>query len=295
MASSNASAGGGGGGSAPEKKEPPRFPRSDVSKHNQPLGPGKYVNTAGCLIIGDEVLNGKTKDTNSNTLAKTFFNLGIELKRIEVISDDPDEIAEAVQRMVKNYDMVVTSGGIGPTHDDLTYESIGKALNAYPLEYDEETLQRMAAHQKTRSYSEEQTEEMVTARKRMALFPSNKNGTPVEVIYPQEQLWVPVVRVANKVCILPGVPRLFEALLEGFEPYIPIDKNKPRPIRLLIHTKVSRCLLVSMNREPSLLTSQNNKIHRNPNHPLLLSSLSSRKNLSPSILKSDLTPSGKEV
>lgn len=211
-----------------------------MSKHNQPLGPGKYVSTAGCLIIGDEVLNGKTKDSNSNYFAKFCFNLGIELKRIEVIADDPDEIAEAVTRMAKNYDFVATSGGIGPTFDDITYESIGKAFNAAPLEYDDETLRRMAGHQKTRSYSVEQTEEMVTARKRMALFPSSKNGTSVEVIFPQEQLWVPVIRVAHKVCILPGVPRLFEALLDGFEPYIPIDKNRPRPIRMLVHTKVSQ-------------------------------------------------------
>lgn len=96
----------------------------------------------------------------------------------------------------------------------------------------------MGEHQKTRSYSVKQTEEMVTARKRMALFPSSKNGTSIEVIFPQEQLWVPVVRVASKVCILPGVPRLFEALIDGFEPYIPIDKSKPRPIRLLVHTKM---------------------------------------------------------
>ncbi|CAO1634962.1 unnamed protein product [Sympodiomycopsis kandeliae] len=226
------------GGAAPQSSAPPKISVSDVSKHNEPLGPGKFVNTAGCIIIGDEVLNGKTKDSNSNYFAKFCFNLGIELKRIEVIADDPDEIAEAVLRMSKNYDFVVTSGGIGPTFDDITYESIGKAFNAYPLEYNDETLNRMAEHQKTRSYSVEQTQEMVTARKRMALFPSEKNGAKVEVIFPQEQLWVPVVRVASKVCILPGVPRLFEALIDGFEQYLPIDKNKPRPIRLLVHTKM---------------------------------------------------------
>lgn len=192
-----------------------------------------------CLIIGDEVLNGKTKDSNSNYLAKKCFELGIQLARIEVIADDEEEIAEAVKRMASKYDFVVTSGGIGPTPDDISYESIGKAFGAHPLEYDPETVKRLEAHQKTRSYSHEQTQEMLTARKRMALFPVAKNGTAVDVIFPTEELWVPVVRVAGKVHILPGVPRLFEALLNGLEPYIPIDPHKPRPHRVLIFTKVS--------------------------------------------------------
>lgn len=66
-------------------------------------------------VIGDEVLNGKTRDTNSNFFAKHCFDLGIDLKRIEVIADDEDEIVEAARRMVGKYDWVVTTGGIGPT------------------------------------------------------------------------------------------------------------------------------------------------------------------------------------
>jgi hypothetical protein len=109
------------------------------------------------------------------------------------------------------------------------------------LEYHDETLRRMAEMQKGRSQSREQTEEMVTARKRMALFPSSKGSgaAEVEVIHPTESLWVPVVRINGRICILPGVPRLFEALLDGMEPYVPIDTSKPRPHRMLVHTKVS--------------------------------------------------------
>ncbi|CAO1622800.1 unnamed protein product [Parajaminaea phylloscopi] len=241
MSSSQGGAGGSGSGEGsqqPLAKEVPKFPKSSVAQYGQPLGSGRYVNTAGCLIIGDEVLNGKTRDSNSNFLAKWCFDLGIDLKRIEVIADDEEEIAEAVLRMSKNYDFVVTSGGIGPTPDDISYESIGKAFGAHPLEYDPETLHRMEEHSKTRSYSHKQTEEMLTARKRMALFPSGNKGVKVEVIFPAEDLWVPVVRVASKVHILPGVPRLFEALLTGLEPYTPIDPSKPKPHRILIHTKM---------------------------------------------------------
>jgi len=66
-------------------------------------------------VIGDEVLNGKTRDTNSNFFAKLCFDMGVDLKRIETIADDPEEIREAAVRMVKNYDWVVTTGGVGPT------------------------------------------------------------------------------------------------------------------------------------------------------------------------------------
>jgi molybdopterin-biosynthesis enzyme MoeA-like protein len=77
--------------------------------------PSKTIHTAACLIIGDEVLGGKTIDTNSAFFAKYCFSLGIQLKRVEVIADDESEIIEAVRRMSSNYDFVVTSGGIGPT------------------------------------------------------------------------------------------------------------------------------------------------------------------------------------
>ncbi|KAJ5492395.1 hypothetical protein N7453_010492 [Penicillium expansum] len=89
----------------------------------------KPIHTAACLIIGDEVLGGKTIDTNSPYLAKFCFSLGIELKRVEVIPDDEEDIIEAVRRMSSRYDFVVTSGGIGPTHDDITYSAIAKAFN----------------------------------------------------------------------------------------------------------------------------------------------------------------------
>ena len=99
----------------PGEKELPAIKFDKTPIGNNPLGEGNYVKTAGCLIIGDEVLNGKTKDSNSNFFAKMCFNLGIELKRIEVIADDEAEIVEAARRMTKEYDFVISSGGIGPT------------------------------------------------------------------------------------------------------------------------------------------------------------------------------------
>ncbi|KAK0533238.1 hypothetical protein OC842_003022 [Tilletia horrida] len=215
--------------SSKDQLPPISFDKSPIPPN--PLG-SRFVRTAGFICIGDEILSSKTRDTNSHYFSKFCFTLGIELKRIEVIADDTDEIVEAVRRMADNYDWVVTSGGIGPTHDDITYESIAKAFDAEPLVYHDETLRRMTELNKRRTDLPPQTEEMMTARKRMALFPS-KNA---EVIFPTANLWVPVVRMAGKVCILPGIPRLFEALLDGFTPYIPIDKDAPRPYRVLVRT-----------------------------------------------------------
>ncbi|GAA5989111.1 hypothetical protein JCM11641_007600 [Rhodosporidiobolus odoratus] len=206
------------------------FPRSPVPKFKQ----GEFVTTAACLIIGDEVLNGKTRDSNSNFFAKMCFDLGIELKRIEVIADDEDEIVEAVQRMHKAYGLVITSGGIGPTHDDITYQSIAKAFNT-TLEYNEETKMRMREMSKGRYNFDEQTDEQRIARERMALFPKDN----AEVLFVQEDLWVPVVRMGGKVCIFPGVPKLFERLVEGLvSHYVPLPPSSEKPYRVLIHTQM---------------------------------------------------------
>ncbi|GAA5836209.1 hypothetical protein JCM11251_007394 [Rhodosporidiobolus azoricus] len=216
--------------SAPQLADAVTFPISPVPKFEE----GKFIKTAGCLIIGDEVLNGKTRDSNSNFFAKMLFDIGVDLKRIEVIADDEEEIVEAVRRMHKDYDMVVTSGGIGPTHDDITYQSIAKAFDT-TLEYHEETKHRMWEMGKHRYSLTQQTEEQKTARLRMALFPKDN----AEVLFVQEDLWVPVVRVAGKVCILPGVPRLFERLIEGLiAHYVPLPPSSEKPYRVLVHTKM---------------------------------------------------------
>ncbi|BEJ14076.1 hypothetical protein CspHIS471_0312500 [Cutaneotrichosporon sp. HIS471] len=179
-------------------------PVTDPASVSNPLGHGNYIKTAGCLIIGDEVLNGKTKDTNSNFFAQLCFDLGIELKRIEVIADDEAEIVEAARRMTQNYDFVVTSGGIGPTHDDITYASLGKAFGL-SLEHDVETLRRLQVMttEERRAQLAKASPEEVTARNRMALFPIAKGGhggdgqggNRSEILFVCDDRWVPVVRL----------------------------------------------------------------------------------------------------
>ncbi|KAJ1301115.1 hypothetical protein OPQ81_003528 [Rhizoctonia solani] len=188
------------------------------------LGDGKTIKTAACLIIGDEILNGKTHDSNSHYFAKFCFERGVALKRIEVIADDEDEIIEASQRMVKNYDFIVTSGGIGPTHDDITYASLGAAFNN-SLMLHQPTLERMYEMSKHRPETHNQTEAQRTARERMALLPE---GPGAEALFVCEDLWVPVSRLQGKLCVLPGVPSLFRKLLDGLVPYLSLPHDSER-------------------------------------------------------------------
>lgn len=136
---------------------------------------------------------------------------------------------EASRRMVRNYDLVITSGGIGPTHDDITYASLAKAFNQ-PLKHHAETLTRMTGLSQHRKNFQNQSAEQKVARERMALLPAD-----AEVLFVWEDLWVPVCRLEGKLCIFPGVPGLFKRLLDGITPYLPLPDS--RPFRHLIRTR----------------------------------------------------------
>ncbi|MDG2332759.1 MAG: molybdopterin-binding protein [Myxococcota bacterium] len=149
--------------------------------------------TAGLLIIGNEILSGKIVDTNSPFLASQLRELGVDLERILVIPDIVEIIAEETRRFSANYDYVFTSGGIGPTHDDVTMESIAKAFGQ-AMRLDEQMCARIERAQK---------EPLNDAMRKMALMPEGANVIDVS------DLWFPVVVVEN-VHILPGIPQLFE-------------------------------------------------------------------------------------
>ncbi|KAN0094537.1 MoaB/Mog domain containing protein [Tylopilus felleus] len=204
---------------------------------NFPISPipdlrNRHIQTAGALIIGDEILNGKTLDRNSNYFARFCFEHGIDLKRIEVIADDEDEIIEASRRMVDRYDLVVTSGGIGPTHDDITYASLAKAFRQQ-LSYHPETLSRMEEFIRICSSALQQNEGQRIARKRMALFPHD-----AEVLFVAPDIWVPVVRLEGKLCVFPGIPSLFQKMLDNLGQFLPLPPPHARPCRLQVFTNL---------------------------------------------------------
>ncbi|WFD22049.1 hypothetical protein MEQU1_000711 [Malassezia equina] len=113
-----------------------------------------------------------------------------------------------------------------------------KAFGDEPLEYHEETLKRMATGIKHIYGTITETENVTLARKRMALFPRG-----AEVLFPTEEYWVPVVRVNGNICVLPGIPSIFEGLLNALPPYLHLDPNMPKPIRRLIHTNLPESML----------------------------------------------------
>ncbi|OHW94752.1 molybdenum cofactor synthesis domain-containing protein [Colletotrichum incanum] len=181
----------------------------------------RTIHTAACLIIGDEVLGGKT---NSAYMAKWCFSLGINLKRVEVIEDDESEIIEAVRRMSDRYDFVVTSGGIGPTHDDITYQSIAKAFDL-PLVLNQDAFERMKRlskpHPNQPHFDWNVDSPALQAKLRMVILPTDEKRDPSkQFLFPHEDLWVPINVVNGNIHILPGVPRLFEKLLDGLKPSI---------------------------------------------------------------------------
>jgi len=159
--------------------------------------------TAGILVIGNEILSGKVVDTNSPYLCRELRALGVDVERIVTIPDAIDVIAEHVRVMSETYDFVLTSGGIGPTHDDLTVEGVAAAFGR-PLEQSESILERLR-----RAVGGEPN----ASQKKMAQVPAGSN------LLDAGDLWFPLVVVGN-VYIFPGIPELlrkkFESARERF-------------------------------------------------------------------------------
>lgn len=150
--------------------------------------------TAAMLVIGNEILSGKVVDTNTPFLARELRALGVSLQRVLTIPDDVDEIAVAIREMIARYDHVFTSGGVGPTHDDVTIEGIAKGLGRKVVR-NEFVADRIREHQQDR---------LTEASLRMADFPEG-----VELLM-DARMGFPTIKVDN-IFILPGIPQIFEA------------------------------------------------------------------------------------
>jgi molybdenum cofactor synthesis domain-containing protein len=153
---------------------------------------GSGVPTAGIVIIGDEILTGKFADENGAFLIGELRALGVELRRITVVPDDADDIAATVVRDSGRFDHVFTSGGVGPTHDDVTIAAIARGFGVGVERHPE-------LEAKVRAYWGERLQD---ANLRLADIPAGS-----ELVYGKDGIW-PVVCLRN-VYILPGVPALF--------------------------------------------------------------------------------------
>lgn len=158
--------------------------------------------TAAVLVIGDEILSGRTKDANMGFLAERLTELGIRLREARVVPDVPEEIVAAVNALRARYDHVFTTGGIGPTHDDITAECIARAFGV-PLLRHPEAVRRLEAHYEAGQLNE--------ARLRMANVP--EGGTLID----NPVSAAPGFRIGN-VYVMAGVPRIMQAMFDGIAP-----------------------------------------------------------------------------
>ncbi len=163
------------------------------------------VSTAAMLVIGDEILSGRTQDTNSNYVARQLTSLGIDLKEVRVVGDDEDEIVAALNALRSRYDFVFTTGGIGPTHDDITADAVAKAFGV-GIGYHPEAYAALEARYEKGQFND--------ARKRMARIPDGgaliKNSASV----------APGFQVGN-VFVMAGVPMVMRAMMEEIVTRLP--------------------------------------------------------------------------
>ena len=161
--------------------------------------PNKKEIIAGIIIIGNEVLSGRTKDINTSSIALWLNSLGIQVKEVRVIPDDEKTIIDTVNLNRKKFDYIFTTGGIGPTHDDITAQSISKAFN---LEY--------GFHKEAFSILEDYYKpgEFTEGRQKMAKMPTKAKL----ILNPSSG--APGFYVENVFC-LPGVPSILKSMLGG--------------------------------------------------------------------------------
>ena len=157
--------------------------------------------TAAILIIGDEVLSGRTQDTNLNTLARFLAALGIDLMEARTVGDRKPQIIEALNALRAAHDYVFTTGGIGPTHDDITADAVASAFGVSLAEHPE------ALAILERRYGDE----LNAPRRRMARIPAG--GTLIA----NPVTDAPGFQIGN-VFVMAGVPKIMTAMLEDVAP-----------------------------------------------------------------------------
>ena len=164
------------------------------------------VVTAALLIIGDEILSGRTKDKNIGHIADHLTAIGIQLKEVRVVADEEPDIVAAVNALRSRYTYLFTTGGIGPTHDDITADAIAKAFGV-GIDVDERALAPMKA------YFERRGVELTPARLRMARIPFG-----AELV--ENSVSIAPGFMLGNVIVMAGVPNIMHVMLEAATRYL---------------------------------------------------------------------------
>lgn len=156
------------------------------------------IYNAALIIIGDEILSGRTKDKNINHIANKLAQSGIDLVEVRVVADDEGAIIRAVQALKDEVSYVFTTGGIGPTHDDITCQSVARALGV-ELEENEQAFAMLESHYGAENFTK--------ARRKMATLPLGAELIPNSVS-------VAPGFVIDNVYVMAGVPRIMEVMMD---------------------------------------------------------------------------------
>lgn len=158
--------------------------------------------SAALLVIGDEILSGRTKDKNIGYIAEYLTGMGIDLSEVRVVPDVPEKIISAINTLRAEYTYLFTTGGIGPTHDDITADCVAAAFGV-AIDEDERALDKLRER-----YAEE---ELTPARRRMARIPAGADlvENPISK--------APGFRIGN-VITMAGVPSIMQAMLDNVAP-----------------------------------------------------------------------------
>ncbi|MFN3867965.1 MAG: competence/damage-inducible protein A [Hyphomicrobiaceae bacterium] len=174
--------------------------------------PAAETVTAAILVIGDEILSGRTKDRNIGTITEHLTGIGIDCCEVRVVADRQEAIVEALDALRARYDYVLTTGGIGPTHDDITADAVAAAFGV-PLVVHPEALGLIAAHAERRGLP------MTATRARMARIPEGarlvRNAVSAAPGF-----------VIGNVVVMAGVPAIMETMLADVTPQL----RKGRPM-----------------------------------------------------------------
>src|SRR5215212_5703446 len=154
--------------------------------------------TAGLLVIGDEILSGRTKDKNIGYIAEYLTNIGIDLKEVRIVADEEPAIVDALNALRRRYTYVFTTGGIGPTHDDITADCVAKAFGV-SIDYDPRAIAIMRER-----FADSELNE---ARMRMTRIPAGAELV-LNKISKAPGFWI------GNVIVMAGVPSIMQAMLD---------------------------------------------------------------------------------
>tara|TARA_B100001123_G_C15224825_1_gene992743 strand:+ start:83 stop:829 length:747 start_codon:yes stop_codon:yes gene_type:complete len=191
--------------------------------------------TAGIIIIGDEILSGRTLDINSNFIAKHLIKNGIKLNKVIIIPDNVKIIIKTVRDFHKRYTYVFTTGGIGPTHDDITSESVAKAFNKKYI-INAKAFKILKKYYPKGKFNE--------GRLKMTMIPANSQ------LILNPLTGAPGFKLKN-VYVLPGVPQIMQKMFISIIPKL--KKSKPKKI-LTIKTNLFESII---SKKLSLIQRQN--------------------------------------